>query len=88
MAVDHGTSIAVSLSTDRGGRGTNWHEIEGSWKQVIGSAKDRWGRLTDNDLAIVRGRREQPVGAIREAYSIVSEDAEKQFEDQRAGLAR
>jgi uncharacterized protein YjbJ (UPF0337 family) len=64
----------------------NWDEIEGNWKQMIGGAKERWGKLTDNDLTIVRGRREQLVGKIREAYGIAKEDAEKQVEEWRSGL--
>jgi uncharacterized protein YjbJ (UPF0337 family) len=57
----------------------NWDRIEGDWKQLVGHAKERWGKLTDDDLTIVAGRREQLAGKIQERYGIVAEDAEKQI---------
>ena len=44
----------------------NWDRIEGSWKQVIGKARAQWGKLTDDDLDVVAGRREQLAGKIQE----------------------
>jgi uncharacterized protein YjbJ (UPF0337 family) len=64
----------------------NWDQVEGNWKQVLGSAKERWGKLTDDDLTIVRGRREQLIGAIRESYGIAKEEAERQVEEWRSQL--
>jgi hypothetical protein len=37
----------------------NWDRIEGNWKQVTGKAKEQWGKLTDDDLQVVAGRRDQ-----------------------------
>ena len=33
----------------------DWNRIEGNWKQFKGQAKEKWGRLTDNDLDIING---------------------------------
>jgi len=57
----------------------NWDQIQGSWKLVTGQAREQWGKLTDDDLAIVAGRRDQLAGKIQERYGVAKEDAEKQI---------
>jgi uncharacterized protein YjbJ (UPF0337 family) len=57
----------------------NWDQIKGNWKQVTGHAKEQWGKLTDDDLDVVAGRREQLAGKIQEHYGVAKEDAEKQI---------
>ena len=43
----------------------NWDRIEGNWKQLTGKAKEQWGKLTDGDMAIIAGRRDQLIGKIQ-----------------------
>ena len=57
----------------------NWDRIEGSWKTVLGQARSQWGKLTDDDLAIVAGRREQLIGKLQERYGVAKDEAEKQI---------
>jgi uncharacterized protein YjbJ (UPF0337 family) len=57
----------------------NWDRIEGDWKQLLGHAKERWGKLTDDDLSVVAGRRDQLAGMIQERYGVAKEDAEAQI---------
>jgi uncharacterized protein YjbJ (UPF0337 family) len=57
----------------------NWDRIQGDWKQLFGHAKERWGKLTDDDLTIVAGRRDQLAGKIQERYGVAVEEAEKQI---------
>jgi uncharacterized protein YjbJ (UPF0337 family) len=57
----------------------NWQQIQGDWKQVTGKAKERWGKLTDDDLDVVAGRREQLAGKIQERYGVANEEAESQL---------
>jgi uncharacterized protein YjbJ (UPF0337 family) len=45
-----------------------WTRVEGNWKQIKGRAKQRWGRLTDDDLTVIAGRRDQLEGMIQERY--------------------
>jgi uncharacterized protein YjbJ (UPF0337 family) len=59
----------------------NWDRIQGNWKQVIGKAKAQWGKLTDDDLDVVAGRREQLAGKIQERYGIAKDDVERQIAD-------
>jgi uncharacterized protein YjbJ (UPF0337 family) len=57
----------------------NWDRIEGNWKQVTGRAKEQWGKLTDDDLDIVAGRRDQLAGKIQERYGVAKDEAESQL---------
>lgn len=59
----------------------NWDRIQGNWKQVVGKAKAQWGKLTDDDLDVVAGRREQLAGRIQERYGIAKDEVEKQIAD-------
>jgi uncharacterized protein YjbJ (UPF0337 family) len=64
----------------------NWTQIEGQWHQLLGEFKSQWGKLTDDDLATIAGKREQMVGKIQERYGIVKEDAEDQIDAWIAAL--
>ena len=58
----------------------NWDRIEGNWKQLTGKAKTQWGKLTDDDLDVIAGKREQLAGKIQERYGIAKDEAEKQVD--------
>jgi uncharacterized protein YjbJ (UPF0337 family) len=57
----------------------NWDRIEGSWKQLTGRVKEQWGQLTDDDLDVVAGRRDQLAGKIQERYGIALNEANEQL---------
>ena len=59
----------------------NWDEVSGKWSQFKGSVKERWGKLTDDDLTMVDGKRERMVGKIQERYGITKEKAEEEIRD-------
>jgi uncharacterized protein YjbJ (UPF0337 family) len=59
----------------------NSDQLQGKWKQYKGQVKEKWGKLTDDDLDVINGRRDQLVGKIQERYGIVRENAEKQTEE-------
>ncbi|MGY6697882.1 MAG: CsbD family protein [Roseinatronobacter sp.] len=59
----------------------NSDQIEGKWKQLKGSAKEQWGKLTDDDLDQAEGKRDKLVGKIQEKYGVAKEEAEKQYDD-------
>jgi uncharacterized protein YjbJ (UPF0337 family) len=58
----------------------NWDRIEGNWKHFVGAAKARWGKLTDDQLARIAGRRDQLAGIIQEAYGITREASQRQID--------
>lgn len=59
----------------------NWDRIEGNWKQFKGTAQENWGKLTNDDLDVVAGKREQLVGKIQERYGIEKDAAEREVDD-------
>jgi len=59
----------------------NWDQIEGKWTQTKGQAKEKWGKLTDDDLDVVNGKRDQLVGKVQEKYGVAREEAENQVSD-------
>jgi len=59
----------------------DWNRVEGNWKQLRGRAKQQWGKLTDDDLAIVAGRREELAGKVQERYGIARDAARKQVDE-------
>ncbi|WP_374371214.1 CsbD family protein [Dongia sp.] len=63
----------------------NWDIIEGNWNQAKGKVKEQWGKLTDDDLAKISGKRDQLAGKLQERYGIAKDDVEKQLEDFERG---
>ena len=59
----------------------NWDQIEGKWKQFTGSARERWGKLTDSDWETIAGKKDQLVGRIQERYGVAKSEAEKQADE-------
>ena len=59
----------------------NWDRIEGSWKQLRGAAREQWGKLTDDDLDKIAGKRDQLAGRVQERYGIAKDEAERQVDD-------
>jgi len=59
----------------------NWDTVKGDWKQFKGKVKEGWGKLTDDELDVIAGRRDQLVGAIQKRYGIAREEAERQVQD-------
>jgi uncharacterized protein YjbJ (UPF0337 family) len=59
----------------------NWDQIEGKWKRFAGSARERRGKLTDNDWETIAGKKDQLVGRIQERYGVATAEAEKQADE-------
>jgi uncharacterized protein YjbJ (UPF0337 family) len=64
----------------------NWQQVEGQWEQFKGSVKEKWGKLTDDDLTRVKGRRDNLVGRLKERYGLEKEAAEKQVDSWAKGI--
>jgi uncharacterized protein YjbJ (UPF0337 family) len=56
----------------------NWDQMEGKWKQMKGAVKQKWGKLTDDDLDVIAGKQDQLIGKIQERYGITREAAGKE----------
>ncbi len=66
----------------------NWDQIEGKWKQSAGAVKEKWGKLTDDDLTVIAGKKDQLVGKVQERYGIAREAAQKQVDEFTAAYNR
>ena len=59
----------------------NWDQTEGKWKQLKGSLKEHWGKLTDDDLTVINGNRDKFVGKVQERYGLAKEEAQKRADE-------
>ncbi|EJW11513.1 CsbD family protein [Rhodovulum sp. PH10] len=69
LALSTGPSLAL-----------NWDQISGNWKQFSGKAQQQWGKLTNDDLTVAAGRRQELVGRIQERYGVTKEEADRQVD--------
>jgi uncharacterized protein YjbJ (UPF0337 family) len=66
----------------------NWDRIQGNWTQFKGRVKEAWGELTDDDLDVVDGRRDQLVGKLQERYGIARDEAERRLQQFETTVSR
>jgi uncharacterized protein YjbJ (UPF0337 family) len=64
-----------------GDESMNWDRIEGNWKQFTGKVKEKWGKLTDDELAEIGGKKDQLVGKIQERYGYERDRAERELDE-------
>ena len=64
----------------------NWDQIHGDWKQMTGKVKEKWGKLTDDDLTVIAGKRDQLAGLLQQRYGYAKEQAEKELDEFMNGL--
>ncbi len=64
----------------------DWNQIEGNWDKFKGSIREKWGKFTDDDMAKLKGTKDDLIGRIKHVYGVAKEDAEKQIEEFRASL--
>jgi uncharacterized protein YjbJ (UPF0337 family) len=69
------------INPAEGRKAMDWNRIEGNWKQVKGKVKEKWGRLTDDDLNEVEGNLDQLEGKIQERYGIARDQVRKDLND-------
>ena len=59
----------------------NWDQIQGNWKMTKGKVRERWGKLTDDDLDKINGQREQLEGKIQKVYGKTKEQVKKEIDE-------
>ena len=65
----------------------NWDRIEGNWQQAKGKVKQRWGKLTDDQLAVINGQRDILAGKLQEAYGLSKDEVDRQIRDWESSLS-
>jgi uncharacterized protein YjbJ (UPF0337 family) len=58
----------------------NWDQIEGNWKEFKGKAQAQWGKLTDDELDRVEGRRTELIGLVQQKYGQTREEVERDID--------
>jgi len=64
----------------------NWDQVKGDWKRLTGKVKEKWGKLTDDDLTAAEGRRDQVLGLLQNRYGLAKEKAEEELDKFTAAL--
>ena len=59
----------------------NRDQVEGNWKQLTGTLKEKWGKLTDDDLTMAQGKADILAGRLQERYGMTKEEAQKQLNE-------
>ncbi|MEO7432555.1 MAG: CsbD family protein [Dokdonella sp.] len=59
----------------------NEDRIKGQWKQLAGKLKEKWGKLTDDDLKVAEGNSEYLTGKIQERYGVAQDEAKRQIQE-------
>jgi uncharacterized protein YjbJ (UPF0337 family) len=58
----------------------SWDRIEGDWKSAKGALKEKWGKLTDNDLDVINGDRERLEGKLQSLYGYEKDQVRKEVD--------
>jgi uncharacterized protein YjbJ (UPF0337 family) len=59
----------------------NWDRVEGNWKEFSGKVRQKWAKLTDDDLAYVKGKRTELAGRLQQRYGYGKDQAEREIDD-------
>jgi uncharacterized protein YjbJ (UPF0337 family) len=88
MQVHNGQSIArpgpasaIPRRFKRGEGQMNWEQIRGQLQQVSAGVKQKWAKLSDDDLKLLEGKKDAFVGRLMQKYGLMKEDAERQLDD-------
>lgn len=55
--------------------------LQGKWNELKGSIREKWGKLTDDDMTRINGDRIKLAGTIQKNYGIARDEAEKQLKE-------
>ena len=64
----------------------NWDHVEGNWTEFRGKIHERWGKLTNDDLDVIAGKREQLLGTLQQRYGTAKDDLEREVKEFEEGL--
>ncbi len=66
----------------------NWDQVEGKWKQLKGNVRSKWGKLTDDDIDAIAGKRDMLLGKLQERYGYAKDQASRDVDAFTAGLEK
>jgi uncharacterized protein YjbJ (UPF0337 family) len=63
----------------------NWDTIQGKWKEVKGQAREKWGRITEDEMDVIAGQREKLEGTIQRVYGKTKDEAKREVDEWAKG---
>jgi len=66
----------------------NEQTLKGEWMVLKGKMKEQWGKLTDDDLDVLEGKRDQLAGSLTKRYGYAKDEAERQIREFDDRIAR
>ncbi|MGA3079024.1 MAG: CsbD family protein [Bryobacteraceae bacterium] len=64
----------------------DWNEVEGKWNQMKGSVREKFGKLTDDDMQVIAGKKDQFLGKLQQRYGVSRQQAMKDLDAWLQGL--
>jgi len=64
----------------------DWNEVEGKWNQMKGSVREKFGKLTDDDMQVIAGKKDQFLGKLQQRYGVTRQQAMKDLDTWLQGL--
>jgi uncharacterized protein YjbJ (UPF0337 family) len=74
-------AFSLHLIFIKGENAMNWDRVEGNWKEIKGKVHQQWGKLTNDDLEVIHGKRIELTGRLQQRYGIAKDEAERQIDD-------
>lgn len=59
----------------------NKEQTEGAWNELAGKIRQKWGKMTDDDIALLKGKRQEFYGKLEKQYGVAKEEAERQVKE-------
>jgi uncharacterized protein YjbJ (UPF0337 family) len=76
----HGAAAMLPKNNARKDATMNWNEIEGNWEQFKGKVQQQWGKLTNDDMDVIKGKRTELAGRIQERYGKAEDEADREID--------
>jgi uncharacterized protein YjbJ (UPF0337 family) len=74
-------ALVVQETLESGGLCMNWDRIEGNWMELKGKVHQQWGKLTNDDLETIHGKRIELAGRLQRRYGVAKDEAERQIDN-------
>ena len=59
----------------------NWTSVEGKWNEVKGQVRSQWGKLTNDDVDVIAGKRDELIGRLQQRYGMARDAAEREVDN-------
>jgi uncharacterized protein YjbJ (UPF0337 family) len=58
----------------------NWDRVQGNWEEFKGKAQQQWGKLTNDDMDVIEGKRKELAGRLQKHYGYAQDQAEGEID--------